>query len=38
LRELKALAKGLKGKVVEIRVDATCEYPELDKQLVKTEI
>jgi len=27
---MKKILKGLKGRVVEIGVDATCEYPELD--------
>jgi hypothetical protein len=28
---MKKILKGLKGQVVEIGVDATCEYAELDK-------
>jgi hypothetical protein len=32
---IKKILKGLKGWVVEIRVDATCECPKLDKWLVR---
>src|SRR5882724_3238254 len=35
---MKKILEGLRGQVVEIGIDATCECPKLDKWLVRTEI
>ena len=35
---MKKILEGLRGQVVEIGIDATCECPKLDKRLIRTEI